>query len=95
MTIDQPTDLWKVMFLSKGMIVPTGERRMREMKLRHIGKRMKMTSTWQSSAEARAIATNNIYLIAVALERRLLTEPKPEHMSRIVQVILVLVVQET
>ena len=42
--MDQAVALWKVMFLSKGMMSLSGVRRRREMKLRQTGRRMNMTS---------------------------------------------------
>lgn len=56
MTIAQPVALWKVMFLSNGMTSFKGVRRMREIKLRQTGRRMKATSTWRQRAAVRAIA---------------------------------------
>lgn len=44
-TIDHAVALWKVMFLSKGMMSFKGVRRNNEIKFRHTGRRMKMTST--------------------------------------------------
>jgi len=44
-TIDQAAALWKVMFLSKGMISFKGVRRKMEMKFLQTGSNMKATST--------------------------------------------------
>jgi len=55
-TMDQATSLWKVMFLSKGMMSFKGVRRAIEIKFLHTGKRMKATSTCSTSAAERAMA---------------------------------------
>lgn len=44
-TIDQATSLWKVMFLSNGMMPFKGVRRTIDIKFLHTGKRMRATST--------------------------------------------------
>lgn len=55
-TIDQAVALWKVIFLSKGMISLSGVRRRSEIKLRQTGRRMRATSTWRTNAAVRAMA---------------------------------------
>ena len=44
-TMVQAAALWKVMFLSKGMMSFKGVRRNMEMKFLHTGSKMKATST--------------------------------------------------
>jgi hypothetical protein len=60
-TIAQPVALWNVIFLSKGMMSPRGERRTIEMKFLQTGSRMKITSTWRTRAAARAIAARILF----------------------------------
>lgn len=57
-TMDHAVALWKVMFLSNGMMSLRGVRRRREMKLRQTGRRIKITSTCKTKAAVRAIAKN-------------------------------------
>lgn len=53
--MDQPTSLWKVMFLSKGMMPFSGVRRTMEITFLHTGRRIRAMSTWRTSAAERAI----------------------------------------
>jgi hypothetical protein len=53
--MDHPTSLWKVMFLSKGMMPLRGVRRTIDIKFLQTGKRMKATSTWSTNAAERAM----------------------------------------
>lgn len=54
-TIDQATSLWKVMFLSNGMMSFKGVRRAMEIRFLQTGKRMKATSTCRVKAAERAM----------------------------------------
>jgi len=53
--MDQATSLWKVMFLSNGIMSLRGVRRAIEIRFLQTGKRMKATSTCSVSAAERAI----------------------------------------
>lgn len=54
-TIDQATSLWKVMFLSNGIMSFRGVRRAMDIKFLQTGNRMKAISTWSTKAAERAI----------------------------------------
>src|SRR5580658_7308729 len=91
-TIDQAVALWKVMFLSKGMIWLRGVRRRREMKLRQMGRRMKITSTCRTRAAARAIAANGTQSLRRGLCQGERTKGDAKRRAGVSEVILQLVV---
>lgn len=68
-TIDQPTSLWNVMFLSKGMMPFKGVRRTMEIRFLHTGNMIRATSTWRTNAAERAMGNviPNIALVPTDL----------------------------
>jgi hypothetical protein len=54
-TIDQAVSLWRVMFLSKSMMLFSGVWRRREIRPRQTGKRINATSTCRVKAAALAM----------------------------------------
>jgi len=105
--MDQAVALWKVMFLSKGMMSFKGVRRSMEMKFLHTGSKMKATSTWRMRAAVRATAGRQVGAGGRAPRerkvskirthvsgRRVRTEAISVQRPGVVQVVLELVVNE-
>jgi hypothetical protein len=104
--MDQAVALWKVMFLSKGMMSFKGVWRNMEMKFRQTGSRMKAASTWRMRAAVRETTDSQVGTGPSAAEeevhkrilvfrgRKLHTVAVAEHRPRPGKVVVQFVVDE-